>query len=292
MEGTSGRQRVSAESVADYEFDCPAYEEQKQIGTVLRSLDDRITLLRETNRTLEDMARLLFRAWFVDFEPVRAKMEGRTPTSCDAIAAALFPDRLVESELGEIPEGWSCGTLGQVAEHPRRSVKPEAMSANDPYIGLEHMPRKSISLDAWSTAEELESNKYAFSRGEILFGKLRPYFHKVGLAPLDGVCSTDILVITPQSPDLLAFCLLLVSSDEFVRYTDGGSGGTRMPRTSWAEMKKYPHPLPPANIAAAYNTAVQPLLSRLLSNLHLSRNLGQARDELLPRLMSGSLKAP
>ena len=104
---------------------------RRHLVALFESIDDRIALLRDTNRTLEDMARLLFGAWFVDFEPVRAKMEGRAPTSCDAATAALFPDRLVESELGEIPEGWEVVSAGDVAEIIKgKSYKSDELQAS------------------------------------------------------------------------------------------------------------------------------------------------------------------
>ena len=155
------------------------------------------------NETLEEMARALFKSWFVDFDPVRAKMEGRwrqgeSLPGLPADLYDLFPDCLVPSELGETPEGWQVKTLGDVAEQRRDGVMPEQIDPNSPYIALEHMPKRCISLSAWGSADRLASGKFRFRRGDILFGKLRPYFHKVGVAPVDGVCSTDIVVISPK----------------------------------------------------------------------------------------------
>ena len=97
-------------------------------------------------------------------------------------------------------------TLGDVADHPRRTVQPGKIDASTPYIALEHMPRRCIALSEWGNADGLESNKFEFKKGEILFGKLRPYFHKVGIAPVSGVCSTDIVVVTPQCGRVVRFC--------------------------------------------------------------------------------------
>ena len=283
----------------------PPIEEQRAIAHILGTLDDKIELNRKQNETLEAMARALFKAWFVDFEPVRAKMEGRWQR--DEFVGArhvgarhavplpahlydLFPDRLVESELGEIPEGWEVGRLGDVAEHPRRGIQPEAIKAGTPYIALEHIPRRSIALNSWGVADDLESNKYEFKKGEILFGKLRPYFHKVGIAPLDGVCSTDIVVIAAKSPDWLVFVLALVSSDEFVEYTNAGSTGTKMPRTSWTEMVRYQIALPPDSLASEFNAQIEPMTETVIGNIHESRSLAQLRDTLLPKLISGELR--
>jgi type I restriction enzyme S subunit len=145
------------------------------------------------NRTLEAMARAIFKSWFVDFDPGRAKTEGRNPSIPKKIAD-LFPDEFEDSELGEIPNGWLVGNLGMIADEVRDAVQPTAIEPQTPYIALEHMPRRCIALDSWSMANDIASGKLRFQTGNILFGKLRPYFQKVGQAPLDGVCSTDIVV--------------------------------------------------------------------------------------------------
>jgi len=267
----------------------PPLPEQRAIAHILGTLDDKIELNRRMSETLEAMARALFKSWFVDFGPVRAKAEGRDPGLPNPLAE-LFPARLVESELGEIPEGWEVGKLGDVAEHPRRSVQPDAIEPDVPYIALEHMPKRCIALSDWGVAEGLESNKFEFKKGDILFGKLRPYFHKVGIAPVYGVCSTDIVVVAPQEPHWFAFVLGLVSSDEFVEFTNAGSTGTKMPRTSWAGMARYELVKPPRPIAKAFTDLLRPSVERIISSVYESRSLAALRDALLPELISGELR--
>jgi len=269
--------------------------EQRAIAHILGTLDDKIELNRRMSETLEAMARALFKAWFVDFEPVRAKMEGRCQRgqSLPGLPAHLydlFPDRLTDSELGEIPEGWEVGRLGDVAHHSRRGIPPEEIKPETPYIALEHMPKRCIALSEWDLADGLESNKFEFRRGEVLFGKLRPYFHKVGVAPVDGVCSTDIVVVAPASPAWFGFVLGHVSSVEFVEYTNAGSTGTKMPRTSWADMARYQLALPPEPVAEAFTRLIQPSVGRIIADIHEARTLAALRDVLLPKLISGELR--
>ncbi len=276
-------------------IELPPIAEQRAIAHILGTLDDKIELNRRMSETLEQMARALFKAWFVDFEPVRAKMEGRwqrgqSLPGLPAHLYDLFPERLVDSELGEIPEGWGVGTLGDVADHPRRGVQPNSIQPDTPYIALEHMPKRCIALSDWGVADGLESNKFEFRKGEILFGKLRPYFHKVGVAPVDGVCSTDIVVIAPKSAVWFGFVLGHVSSVEFVEYTNAGSTGTKMPRTSWAEMARYTVALPPQAVARAFTERLQPSVDRIIAGVHESRTLAALRDALLPKLISGELR--
>jgi type I restriction enzyme S subunit len=169
-------------------------------------------------------------------------------------------------------------------------MKPDEIEDETPYIALDHMPKRCIALAEWDTANGLESNKYEFKRGEILFGKLRPYFHKIGVAPLDGVCSTDIVVIAPKLPMWFGFVLTHVSSDAFVEYANAGSTGTKMPRTSWAEMARYPTVLPCDDVVAAFNLHIKSTCDQIIDNIHESKTLAQLRDTLLPKLMSGELR--
>jgi type I restriction enzyme S subunit len=289
--GSGGTRNALTKAMIE-SFEVPVPEdigEQRAIAHILGTLDDKIELNRRVSETLEAMARALFKSWFVDFDPVRAKAEGRDP-GLPRPLADLFPSRLVDSELGEIPEGWEAGRLGDVAEHSRRGAKPESIDAHVPYIALEHMPRRSITLSEWSAADGLESNKFAFEKGEILFGKLRPYFHKVGVAPINGVCSTDIVVVTPRPPAWFGFVLGHVSSAEFVEYTDAASIGTKMPRTRWADMACYEVVLPPEPVAGAFTGLVQPSVERMIAGIHETRALAALRDALLPKLISGELR--
>lgn len=145
-------------------------------------------------------------------------------------------------------------------------------------------------MSEWGVANKLESNKFQFRANEILFGKLRPYFHKVGVAPLDGVCSTDIVVVAPKSKPWFGFVLEHISSDEFVNHTDASSTGTKMPRTSWQDMARYPIIRPPEATAHSFTDRIYPAIARMIAGIHESRTLAALRDSLLPNLVSGELR--
>ena len=291
----STRPKLTQGNMNRIELLAPPLKEQRAIAHVLGTLDDKIELNRRMNETLEAMARALFKSWFVDFEPVRAKMEGRwrrgeSLPGLPADLYDLFPERLAPSELGEVPEGWGVRRLGEVASQRRSTVKPPDIDPNSPYIALEHMPKRCIALSEWSNANGLASSKFMFKRQDILFGKLRPYFHKVGVAPVGGLCSTDIVVVTPISQEWLGFVLGHTSSKEFVDYTDATSTGTRMPRTKWKDMGLYKVALPSAEIASSYNKLVLPQIESMLSGIHESRALARQRDALLPGLVGGEVR--
>ncbi|TWT95368.1 hypothetical protein Pla108_35160 [Botrimarina colliarenosi] len=269
----------------------PTFAEQRAIAGVLGALDDKIEQNRRTAEGLEKLARAIFRAWFVDFEPVHAKAAGATffPGMPPAVFDSL-PTRLIDSELGPIPEGWGVEELGEIADEVRRAAQPSEVDPSTPYIGLEHMPRRRTTLDDWEPVSKVTSNKSRFNAGQILFGKLRPYFHKVGVAPLDGVCSTDIVVVDAPSEPLRTYTLAVVSSDEFVAYTNACSTGTKMPRTKWGDMRKYPVTLAPAEVTDAYHDIVAPMLSQSIAGVFESRKLAELRDYLLPKLLSGEVR--
>lgn len=283
---------LTGKAIAALQVPLPPVKTQRVSVEVLRRLDGRIDLLRQTNVTLESIAQALFKSWFIDFDPVRAKAEGREPEGMDAATAALFPPEFEESALGLIPQGWSPRKFGAVCKNPRSQAKPGDMPQDMAYIGLEHMPRKSIALSDCGTAEGLESGKFWFERDDILFGKLRPYFHKVGLAPFRGVCSTDILVLRPVDADWLGFVTMHASSDALISYATQLSNGARMPRTSWQDLAGFDVVLPGRAVASRFDAVVRPLFNRIYSNIELGKVLAQTRDNLLPRLISGKLRLP
>ncbi len=176
--------------------------------------------------------------------------------------------------------------LGDIAQEIRRGVNPESIDPETPYMGLEHLPRKSIALSEWGNVKEVQSTKLVFKKGEILFGKIRPYFHKVGVAPVDGVCSTDTIVIVPHAEEYFAITLCCVSSDEFVDHATQTSQGTKMPRANWDVLVRYPIALPPSPILNRFNELVREMVVQIQNMIYRNQNFRQTRDLLLPKLIS------
>jgi type I restriction enzyme S subunit len=252
---------------------------------MLGALDEKIELNRKMNETLELMAKALFKSWFIDFDPVQAKAAGRKPSGMDKATADLFPGSFADSELGSIPKGWRVGTISEIATNPRRGIQPGDIAPGTPYIGLEHMPRRSIALGAWADSNVVESGKTVFKKGEILFGKLRPYFHKVGLAQVDGVCSTDILVLSPVSEGWRGPLLCIASSDELIQFTNLASTGTKMPRTNWGDVGSFKIIIPCNEVAKEFTERTTNLTDKIGQNLFESKTLTETRDVLLQKLL-------
>jgi type I restriction enzyme S subunit len=284
------RNALTKSMIEDFKIPCPSLAIQKAIADILSALDDRITLLRETNATLEAIAQALFKSWFVDFDPVHAKQQSRLPEGMDEQTAALFPDSFEESELGLVPLGWEVGELADIVITAKKQLQVSNLTPELNYVGLEHIPRKSLSLTDWGNAERLESAKSAFSKGDILFGKLRPYFHKVVVAPFDGVCSTDILVCQPKIPTYYGITAMLLFSTALISYAERLSNGAKMPRVNWKDLANYPVCIPPEHLAANFTETITPLFSLMVENVHKSQTLADLRDTLLPRLISGQLR--
>lgn len=244
---------------------------QKRAGAMLAAYDDFIENNRRRIALLEESARLLYREWFM-----RLRFPGYEHT-------AVF---------NGVPTGWARSTFGDLCVEVRESISPEVIEPDTPYIGLEHLPRRSITLGEWGKAEQVTSSKHRFVEGDILFGKIRPYFHKVGVAFVDGVASSDAIVIRPRDADFHSLVLLTASSDEFVADTaQAMKEGSKMPRADWKQMQAYPVALPPPGLLRTFDGVMQPIVAQLKTLTFANHKLRTARDLLLPRLMSGELTA-
>jgi type I restriction enzyme S subunit len=245
---------------------------QRKIASVLSAYDDLIENNTRRIAILEELAQSLYREWFVKY---------RFPGHDKA--------QFVDSSIGSIPKGWTAQRLEDWASEARRSVDPSEVDPDTPYFGLEHLPRRSITLSQWGRAADVQSMKLQFRKGEILFGKIRPYFHKVGVAPVDGVCSSDAIVIVPASAKGFAPVLCCASSDDFISHATQTSQGTKMPRANWDVLVKYPLPQPPEPLLTEFNTSINDVVASLRNLMMRNRTLRQTRDLLLPKLMSGQL---
>lgn len=251
----------------------PPIAVQRRIASILGAYDDLIEVNRRRIAVLEEMARRLFEEWFVHFRSPRhgvARPNG---------AAAL-------------PSGWRQTTFGSLVEELRDSLDPTEADAETAYVGLEHIPRRSTTLDSWGSAEQVTSTKLSFRRGDILFGKIRPYFHKVAWAPFDGICSSDAIVWRPRSSQVAGLALAVASSDAFVAHSAQTSNGTKMPRANPAVLGRYPVAMPTEPELRQFNENVLASVELAASLQAANQRLASSRDLLLPRLISGGISVP
>lgn len=265
-------ERIPLSSFPDFPIRLPDLQTQRRIASILSAYDDLIENNTRRIAILEEMARRIYEEWFVRF-----RFPGHEQV------------KMVESELGLIPEGWSWGCLRDVAEDVRESVHPEAVAPDTPYVGLEHIPRRSIALAEWGFASEVQSTKLSFVRGDILFGKIRPYFHKVAVAPVDGIASSDAIVIRARESKWYPLVLATVSSDAFVAEATQSANGTKMPRANWNVLLSYKLPKPTDEVLAKFNEIMLGVVDFVRVATLKNRNLRATRDLLLPKLISGEL---
>jgi type I restriction enzyme S subunit len=263
---------IRGSELANLEVPLPPLPIQRRIAGILSAYDDLIENSQRRIKILEEMARRLYREWFVDFR--FPGYEGCT---------------FIDSPLGEIPEGWEVLSLGDIAEEMRRNVIKGKLDEPRPYVGLEHIPRRSLALDAWDTASDLGSNKLEFKKGEVLFSKIRPYFHKVSVAPFDGLCSADAIVVRARSPEYYAFMVACISSDEFVAHATASSNGSKMPRANWGVLKARNVVTPKGKLAVKFSALVADIIAQQQALVFQIQNLRRTRDLLLPRLLSGQI---
>lgn len=283
---TTGLGHVTKGDLAMMMVQLPGRPDQERIADVLQAIQDKLDLSKRMAATLEDTARALFKSWFVNFDPVHAKAEGRD-TGLPADIAAMFPDGF--DDVG-LPKGWNWKRADSLARSVRSAADPKAMPPETPYIGLEHLPRKSLGIGRHGLASEVESGKLHFKSGDLLFGKLRPYFHKVSIMPFDGIASSDIIVFRAKAEKYRALMYFGFSEDSFVASASGASTGTRMPRADWSYMAEQLFATDDGQVLETFNDAALRHVSQINKRLEESQNLELLRDTLLPKLLSGELR--
>lgn len=145
-------------------------------------------------------------------------------------------------------------------------------------------------LSDWGLSADINSQKSQFVKGDILFGKLRPYFHKVIIAPFDGICSTDILVVRAKEHNHQFYSYFHLFSDDCISYSNSHSDGTRMPRVNWNSLSNFEIPIPSKDVLNQFQETIFPIFEKVYSSIFENQSLTQTRDTLLPKLMSGKIK--
>lgn len=268
--GGAAQPNANAKVLGSFKFNLPSKYEQERISSILERYAELVENNTRQIQLLEEGARQLYTEWFVRLR---------------------FPGHEMIKVIDRVPEGFFRKSLSDFCQEKRDMVMPERLNPETPYIGLEHMPRRSITLGDWEYADKVSSSKHKFQAGDILFGKIRPYFHKVGITFTDGIASSDAIVMRPLRDYLLPFLLMTVSSDAFIAMTSKTvKEGSKMPRADWEHMQRYPVLSPPEELLTSFNMVIEPIMEQLKTLVLMSKKLREARDILLPRLMSGDIR--
>lgn len=303
-----------------YEVDILPYSVQRTIGRSLKSIDDKIQLNQKINQTLEQMAQAIFKSWFVDFEPVKAKiaaleaggsdedtliaaMQAISGKDADQLAtmqaekpeqyaelratAELFPSAMQESEMGEIPEGWNSGTLNEIADFPNDRISTDELTLSN-YVSTENMldnKRGIVNASSVSTSQTVP--KYV--AGHILVSNIRPYFKKIWLADSEGGRSPDVLGFEGKNNASPEFLYNVLYQDKFFEYMMLTSKGAKMPRGDKKAIMGFALTIPPVALSELFSTRVKSFYLLRRQYEQQIQTLECLRDTLLPKLLSGEL---
>jgi type I restriction enzyme S subunit len=273
----------------------PPFSEQVEIAGVLRALSDAIQLRAQTNETLEAMARAIFKSWFVDFDPVRAKAEGREPEGMDADTAALFPSEFRESELGEIPLGWTVREVRDVSTSNRKSIGKNFAHDEIEYVDISSVEPGRITTSTMCNLAEAPSRaKRLVSDGDTIWSCVRPNRRSFALMmePANNlVVSTGFVTLTATEVPF-SFLYLSVTTSHFVEYLTLRADGAAYPAVRPDTFESAKVIVPSANILNRFHEIAEPMLRKIAANNEQAKTLATLRDTLLPRLISGKLQVP
>ena len=273
----------------------PDEHEQRAIAGVLGALDDRIQMNRRMSETLEEMARTLFRSWFVDFDPVRAKAEGR-PSGLPPDLDSLFPASFEESELGEIPTGWHMRSLGGLCD---KSQYGYTQSATDEPIGPKFLRITDINKKSWIEWETVpyckiggdDLEKYRLHKGDILIARIADPGHSCMIEKeREAVFASYLIRFRPKLEIYGRFLQYWLQSSAYWNLVTGRAAGTTRVSLNAKVLSEFPVLLPSSSLLEMFGKQVESLRSRVVANAEESHALAAQRDELLPQLLSGKLR--
>jgi type I restriction enzyme, S subunit len=287
-------ERLNLPTIRGLPIAVPPMREQDVIADALGALDDQIELNRRMNETLEAMARALFMSWFVDFDPVRARAEGRQPAGMDAQTASLFPGAFVDSALGKVPKGWSVKALPEAIEvNPPRLLAKGAVA---PYLEMGNMPTSSARALSWEMREA--GSGMRFVNGDVLLARITPCLENGKTAFVDflmdgqvGWGSTEYIVFRSKPPLPAVHAYFLARTDDLrthaIKNMTGTSGRQRVPAECF---NSYLVVVPPEPVAKRFGEWATGVMQTMLAHDKQSETLAAIRDALLPKLLSGELR--
>ena len=293
--------RAIWEHVSRFKVRLPSLPQQRRIAGILGALDDKIDLNRRMNDTLDQMAHALYKSWFVDFGPVRAKMDGHwhkgeSLLGLPAELYGLFPDSLVPSELGEIPEGWKVKTLGELCDKPQYGYTASAQS--EP-VGPKFLRITDINKRPWiewanvphCVASEQECEKFRVRKGDVLITRMADPGHGVMVEEdLDAVFASYLIRFRPRNAAHGRLLQYWLKSSGYWEVVHGRGAGTTRTSLNARVLSGFPLLVPSDPVAKRFSDAVHAMRNRVVANTAETETLTTQRDALLPRLVSGMLR--
>ena len=266
----SGRENVSKSAFSKMSINVETDKtKQIKIGRFLSTYDELIENNQKQIKLLEEAAQRLYKEWFVDLR---------------------FPGYENTHIIEGIPQGWSTGILDDIAYESGKNEKKGKRDDYNYYLPIDCLPKKSLGYTETADVSLAESSLVSFAKNDIIFGAMRPYFHKVVIARDSGLTRSTCFVLNSRQKEFWSYLAMLMFSKDTVDYATQISVGTTMPYARWKDLKQMPVILPSKTVVEEFRGVVNPIIEKIG---HLSKaiiNLRQARDRLLPKLMSGEIE--
>lgn len=267
--GAANQASITLDTIRDFYFKCPNIITQKRISNVLSAYDDLIENNHKQIKLLEEAAQRLYKEWFVDLR---------------------FPGHETTHIIDGIPEEWSAGVLDDIAYESGKNEKKERRDNYDYYLPIDCLPKQSLGYTETADISLAESSLVSFVKDDIVFGAMRPYFHKVVVARDSGLTRSTCFVLNSRQNEFWAYLTMLMFSKDTVDYATQISVGTTMPYARWKDLRQMPIIIPSKMIAENFQYVVKPIIKKIGCLSKAIIYLSQARDRLLPKLMNGELE--
>lgn len=266
----SSQKALTIENLKNAKIPLPDLPTQRRIASILSAYDDLIENNRRQIKLLEEAAQRLYREWFVELR---------------------FPGHEGVKVVDGVPEGWMKGTLNTIAEFTGKKANKAERERYKCYLPIDCLPKKSLAYINHDNISNAESSLLSFAKYDIIFGAMRPYFHKVVIAQEEGLTRSTCFVINSRSKEYWSYVCMLLFSEEAIDYATHVSVGTTMPYVRWKDFERMPVLIPSQKVAAHFHEMLLPIIQKISCIAKHIALLSEARDRLLPKLMSGEMEA-
>lgn len=273
---------INPDDIANLKFAVPDLKTQQSIAAVLSALDKKIALNKQINARLEEMAKTLYDYWFVQFDFPDANGKPYKSSGGEMV----FDETLKR----EIPKGWEVKSLKDVLVNCSDNIKSEDLTSNMPYTPIDSLPMRKMTFSDFQKIENARTSLIRYSLNDILIGAMRVYFHRVCIAPFDGITRSTTIVLKPKKQNHLPFLYQLCNEEKTINFASKVSIGTQQPYVNWVNgLAEYKFAMPNLELIERYSIKIMPLIKSVITREKQNHQLTQLRDFLLPMLMNGQV---
>ncbi|WP_118816176.1 restriction endonuclease subunit S [Neisseria lactamica] len=284
MKGAKGTKMPRGDKAQIMEFKIPVFDlkTQQSIAAVLSALDKKIALNKQINARLEQMAKTLYDYWFVQFDFPDANGKPYKSSGGEMV----FDETLKR----KIPKGWKVKSLKDVLVNRSDNIKSEDLTSNMPYTPIDSLPMRKMTFSDFQKIENARTSLIRYSFNDILIGAMRVYFHRVCIAPFDGITRSTTIVLKPKKQNHLPFLYQLCNEEKTINFASKVSIGTQQPYVNWVNgLAEYKFAMPNLELIERYSIKIMPLIKSVITREKQNHHLTQLRDFLLPMLMNGQV---